>query len=192
MDKFKKWAQILKLFPIAALLIITPLLATSLRSTYLYFIVNILIIVVGAEAGLFSFFLDSPENKKRAAALKPAIISEISPDDKEKTKTGAQFGNGSSSSSDKVVEKCSSDEILGAVKEQTMKKSPSTPSIFFIGSGGGEAEELVEDNDDEGGEIGGQEMFQKAETFIGNFYEQLKMQREESWKKLHDLYQKAF
>ncbi|EYU33660.1 hypothetical protein MIMGU_mgv1a017512mg [Erythranthe guttata] len=61
-----------------------------------------------------------------------------------------------------------------------MKKSPSTPSIFFIG------EDIPAEEEVDGGELmSGQELFQKAENFIGDFYKQLKMQREESWKKLH-------
>ncbi|KAI3466270.1 hypothetical protein Pfo_022933 [Paulownia fortunei] len=209
MDMLKK-SQSLKLLPIAALLIITPLLSTSLRSKYLYFIVNILIIAVGAEAGLLSFFLQSEENMKPPAAAasvvpqKPVIVSEVSPVEEkyspDKENTVAQSDNGATSPDKpvkkpvKAVVKCSSEKGFVGVKVPKVKKSPSTPSIFFIGGDeSSHAEELIKDNEgEEVGDLSGQELFQKAETFIGNFYKQLKMQREESWKKLHDLSQKAF
>ncbi|KAJ8534430.1 hypothetical protein K7X08_016158 [Anisodus acutangulus] len=58
-----KISQVLKLLLIASLLIVTPLLSTSLRTTYLYFIVHLLIISLGAEAGLISSS-KSPNDKK--------------------------------------------------------------------------------------------------------------------------------
>ena len=62
------------------------------------------------------------------------------------------------------------------------------PTLLFIG--GGEADEQVMDEEleaeEELGGVNGQELFTKAEAFIGNFYKQLKMQSEESW-----IYQKA-
>lgn len=76
-----------------------------------------------------------------------------------------------------------------------IKKSPSMPSIFFIDQPEDRGvHEDVDDGDDgeEVGEENGQELFHKAETFIGNFYKQLKMQREDSWKKLHDFCHKTF
>ena len=63
MDKFKK-SQSLKLCFIAILLSVTPLLSTSLRSPYLYFVFNLLIVALGAEAGLLSFILKAAEDKK--------------------------------------------------------------------------------------------------------------------------------
>lgn len=57
MQKLKIKCEKLKLvLPLAALLMITPLVWTSLRFKYLYLIVNILIVALGAEAGLLSFF----------------------------------------------------------------------------------------------------------------------------------------
>ncbi|KAL0399193.1 UNVERIFIED_CONTAM: hypothetical protein Sradi_2262600 [Sesamum radiatum] len=170
-------SQVLKLFLVLLLLTITPLLSSSLRSTYLYFIANVLIIVVGAEAGLLSFFLKPPENSKKRPnhALKPVTI--------HPAKAAAQLDDTYETGNVNVV----------VEESKKVKKSPSTPSIFFIGEA--EADQMIEEKNDK--EVGeeeevGEELFQKAETFIGNFYKQLKMQREESWKKLHDLYQKAF
>lgn len=185
MEKFQN-SQVLKLLLIAALLIVTPLLSASLRSKYLYLIANILIVAVGAEAGLLSFFFTSPENNKRSSSpLKPhAIISELSRDHEEATAADQCSNNG--------IAKRWSEKIVG---EEMIQKSPSTPSIFFIDSIEDQAVEEAGD-DDEGEEVGevscDQELFQKAEMFIGDFYKQLKMQREESWKKLHDIYHKAF
>ncbi|GKV38754.1 hypothetical protein SLEP1_g46633 [Rubroshorea leprosula] len=62
---------------------------------------------------------------------------------------------------------------------EKVKKCPSTPSLFFIGAGDAEAElhDAVEFEEEED-ELGGEELFAKAESFIGNFNKQLKMQRE--------------
>lgn len=100
--------------------------------------------------------------------------------------------------------KCNSEKIAsvaGGLRVITAKveKCPSTPSIFFIGEGdtqspraAGEESKGEEEEEVEVADTSSQELFTKAENFIGNFYRQLKMQREESWKKLHGLYQRAF
>ncbi|PSR85313.1 Histone H2B.3 like [Actinidia chinensis var. chinensis] len=184
MDKSKK-SQILKLSLIALLLILTPLIPTSLKPIYLYFLFNLLIISLGAEAGLLSFFSKPPEDKK---PQNPNVVEGTV------TATAAATPN-----KPKAVEKCSSEKIVGAAKAHKVRKSPSTPSIFFIGGGEREERAVVEDGDDDGNEeeeeVGGlsgqDQLFIKAETFIGNFYKQLKMQREDSWKRIHGFYQNS-
>lgn len=80
--------------------------------------------------------------------------------------------------------------------ESSLNNCPSASSIFYIGEGDSEAEDTtaVEEVEEEVGSAGnnGQELFAQAETFIGNFYKQLKMQKEESWKNIHGFYQKHF
>lgn len=128
-SKLKKMECVkLKLLPVAALLIITPLLSTSLRFKYLYFIVNILIIALGAEAGLLSFFLHNPKPP-------PSLPHD---DDAQSP----------------------SEEI----------------TIFYLHDHAQDDDRLMEDDD-----VEDHELYHKAETFIGNFYKQLKMQRQESW-----------
>lgn len=201
MDKSQKF-QIAKIFFIAALLLIAPLLSTSMRLPYLYFLTNFLIIALGAEAGLLSF-LSRPEEEKRSSAavapksiVLPAVAEEASP---------AKVGAANSSVGDnglpeciqrkaKVIEKSASEKIVKVVKVHNVKKCPSTPGLFFIGGGDIEAKEIkeeVEEGEQADG-LSGQELFTKAETFIGNFYKQLKIQREESWKRIHGYYHKAF
>lgn len=52
--KNSNMSQMLKLSLIASLLVVAPLLSSSLRGTYIYFIFNLLIIALGVEAGLLS------------------------------------------------------------------------------------------------------------------------------------------
>jgi hypothetical protein len=87
----------------------------------------------------------------------------------------------------KVVEKSAPEKkivFVGVSKLDKVKKIPSMPSIFFIGDGEDDLEvnkdEEVEVEDEICG-VNGQELFAKAEAFIGNFYKQLKMQREECY-----------
>lgn len=146
-SKLKKMeCEKLKLLPVAALLIITPLLSTSLRFKYLYFIVNILIIALGAEAGLLSFFLHNP---KPPPSLPHPICTPRNDDDAQSP----------------------SEEI----------------TIFYVHDHAQDDDRLMDDDDDddelmmEDDDVEDHELYHKAETFIGNFYKQLKMQRQESW-----------
>ena len=72
MNKFKK-SQVLVLSLLTILLIIAPLLSSSLRPTYIYFITNLLMIALGAETGVLSFFskpsLDHNIDKKNTNSL---------------------------------------------------------------------------------------------------------------------------
>ena len=197
-NKFKK-SQVLMLSLLGILLIIAPLLSSSLRPTYLYFITNLLIIGLGAEAGLLSLIFSKPseDNKIKNTSptpLKPArLTSEASSDKRVLSNINGSGDHGKSNCLDqsaekrvKVVEKTLSEKIVGLVKEDIkVKKCPSMPSLFFIGGCGENEGDFDEDCDEEVeeevvGEISGQELLTKAKTFIGNFYKQLKMQREDA------------
>ncbi|XVF70734.1 hypothetical protein PTKIN_Ptkin11bG0186400 [Pterospermum kingtungense] len=190
MNKFER-SQILILSLVAALLFIAPLLSSSLRPIYLYFVLNLLIIALGAEAGLLSVF-----SRPAHVAAKPVTTQEANKDDPK------QVDPASSEMKAEVVEKSASEKVVigTVIKVDRVKKCPSTPSLFFIGSGETEAEAVVEEHEEEeeeeeeevDGGLSGPELFTKAESFIGNFYKQLKMQREESWKRIHGSYYKAF
>nr|DAD20418.1 TPA_asm: hypothetical protein HUJ06_021881 [Nelumbo nucifera] len=210
MDKFQK-SQIAKVSFIAILLLITPLLSTSMRPPYLYFLMNLLIIALGAEAGLLSSSSTPQQDKKpdhyAVVAPKPSAVfasvvaAEASPEKMTSINTNSKVAIGGKEVTDcterksyKAIEKSASEKIVTVVTVQKVKKCPSMPSLFFIGGGEAEAEEMTEDDEeeDEVGGLSGQELYTKAETFISNFYKQLKIQREESWKKIHGFYQKAF
>nr|GLL17678.1 LIM and calponin domains-containing protein 1, putative [Ipomoea trifida] len=107
-------SEILKLFLISTLLIITPLLSSSLRTTYLYFLVNLLIIALGAEAGLLSFF-----SNKTTAPHKPPILTSTTT-----SSSDPSFSDQETTANPKInsmkVEKCSanSDEKIKGLKMQ--------------------------------------------------------------------------
>ncbi|OWM81298.1 hypothetical protein CDL15_Pgr007336 [Punica granatum] len=209
MYKFKR-SQIILLCFLALLLIVTPLLSSSLRPTYLYFIFNLLIIALSAESGLLSSLLTNPNpstspssDDKKLRARTPILAPTYT--DIEGRDVTVNSTTHEKKANKPVVEKCKSEKISGGnggLEVAKVKKCPSTPSIFFIA--GGETQspdpaireerggDQAEEEEDEVGGISNQELFTKAETFIGNFYSELKMQREESWKKIHGLYQKAF
>ncbi|PON41191.1 hypothetical protein PanWU01x14_291690 [Parasponia andersonii] len=209
--KFKK-SQVLILSLLAVLLIIAPLLSSSLRPTYLYFITNLLIITIGAEAGLLSLIFSKPsleDNNNKTKDTFPVpqktagvLASEASSEKRvvlSNTNDSDEKLNGFDQTAGKkvkCVEKSLSEKIIGSVKADRVKKCPSMPSLFFIGGDENEGnldEDYHEEEEEElVGEITGQELFTKAETFIGNFYKQLMMQREESWKRIHGFYQRAF
>lgn len=169
MDKIMK-SQILKLLLIAILVLMTPLMSSSQRTPYLYFIVNLLIISLGVDAGLITFFSKSQNDDKNSPpSLSPHTTSIIK---QQKIVP-------------KLVEKCVSEKIVGVTKlvvkdEVKLQKCPPTPSLFFIGS----SEDRSEVKEEEEEEISGEELFNKAEIFISNFYNQLKMQREASFESL--------
>jgi len=110
------------------------------------------------------------------------------PDEEREEAFNITGGSGASDHNErktKVVEMLASDEkIVGATEvDDEVKKGSSMPNLSIMG--GGESEQMDEEIEAGDAElVNGQELFAKAEAFIGNFYKQLKMQRE--------VYQEAF
>ncbi|XP_047164529.1 uncharacterized protein LOC124833995 [Vigna umbellata] len=180
MKSFNKF-EVVMLFVLALLLGITPLLPSSLRPTFLYFIFNVLIVALGAEAGLLSVFSNPLEDTKQHLSVtqKPVTPPEVYEPQEEKEEafiiTGGSGASDHSERKAEVVEVLASDEKIVAVSEVDEVKNPSSmPNLLIIG--GGENEQIEIANE--------QELFDKAEAFIGNFYKQLKM--------LKEIYQEAF
>lgn len=188
MEKFKK-SHLFKILVFSLLLLIAPLLPTSMRPLYLYLLLNLLIIALGAESGVLAAF-SMPQDDKKPIAVGPTTVDASS--DK-----CSELSDGNDRPA-KTVEKPAAAEkktTTAAAWVSKLKKCPSMPSLFFIGSG--EVEELEEgdsedeEEEEEVGGLSGQELLAKTEMFIGNFYKQLKLQRKESWNKIHGVYQKA-
>ncbi|AET00563.1 putative rossmann-like alpha/beta/alpha sandwich protein [Medicago truncatula] len=190
MNKVNK-SQVIVLSILLLLLVITPLLPSSLRPTYLYLIFNILIIALGAEAGLLSVLSEPSEDKKQHVSVTQPKHEMLEQEEKEASNiinNAYSVSEEQNENKPKVVEKSVSEKKIvyvdvGVSKVDKVKKCPSMPSIFFIEDGEDDLEvkdEEVEVEDEICG-VNGQELFAKAEAFIGNFYKQLKMQREECW-----------
>ncbi|KAG1347111.1 hypothetical protein COCNU_06G009400 [Cocos nucifera] len=192
MEKFPK-SQLARILLLLLLLLLTPFIPTSLRPSYLYFLLNILIVALGVEAGFLNA-ISGPRDEKKATPIITSMVVQALPDKGSSSGVDAAGPHEGRAQPVKPVEK------VAAVSKivQKVKRCPSKPSIFFIGGFDGEAglkEEQEEEEREEVvvvGELSKQELFAKAENFIGNFYKQLKMQREESWKKIHGLYHRAF
>ncbi|CAL5190638.1 unnamed protein product [Lathyrus oleraceus] len=182
MNKVDK-SQVIILSFIAFLLVITPLLPSFLRPSYLYLIFNILIIALAAQSGLLSAFSEPSEDKKHHVSVSSKQKHALQKLEENEAST---INNENSVSEEqkvkkpKVVEKSAYEKKVVFVGESKVdnkvKKCPSMPSLFYIENG--EEDEEVEVEDEICG-VNGQELFAKAEAFIGNFYKQLKMQREE-------------
>ncbi|WVY89219.1 hypothetical protein V8G54_034733 [Vigna mungo] len=186
MKTFNKF-EVVMLFVLALLLGITPLLPSSLRPTFLYFIFNVLIIALGAEAGLLSVFSKPLEDTKQHVSVTLPEVYEPQEEKEEKEEafniTGGSGASDHSEMKAKVVEVLAfdaSDEkiVVGVSEVDEVKNCSSMRNLLIIG--GGENEQI----DEEIETANEQELFAKAEAFIGNFYKQLKMQKE--------IYQEAF
>ncbi|XP_008799230.2 uncharacterized protein LOC103713948 [Phoenix dactylifera] len=197
MEKFPR-SQFAKIL-LFLLLLLTPFIPTSLRPSYLYFLLNILIVALGVEAGFLNA-ISGPPDEKKAAPIITSLAAQALPDNGSSSGVDAASLHEGRAQPVKPLEKPKVEKVaVVARRVQKVKRCPSKPSIFFIGGFDGEGglKEEGEEEDEEGevvvvGQLSKQELFAKAETFIGNFYQQLKMQREESWKKIHGLYHRAF
>jgi Cotton fibre expressed protein len=207
MNKLPPFSQISKLVLLLIFVLLTPLIPTSLKHPYLYLLFNILVVALGVESGLLKAVTSPHEEKKHnSTPLTPLFMTpqtlhpSIYNDTKVMTRTRSITAIATQALA-KPVEKAKVETatLSGIVRVNKIKKCASRPSLFFIGGLEGEREYTKESRQEEKGEewmeaeeMTKQELFAKAENFIGNFYRQLKMQREESWKKIHGLYHKAF
>jgi len=183
MNKFQK-SQVLVLVLVLPL-VITPILPSTLRPTYLYFILNLIIIALGAEAGLLSLFSMPTEDRKQSAyvTFKPVIPIEAFSEEKEASTTTTTTCV--IEASEHVKKEVKAVENSAPLPLRVLSVITKVPSLFFIGGDAEstddeEEEEEVEAEEETNGGEKGQELFAKAEAFIGNFYKQLKVQREES------------
>lgn len=214
MNKLPPFSQLSKLLLVLIFILLTPLIPTSLRPPFLYFLFNILVVVLGIESGLLKAVTSPHEEKKPSLIARNMSSLHLSIPNTTSfmTKTHSIASIASQAIAKpmeraKPVEKAKGETTLGGIIGiNKLKKCASKPSIFFIGGLESEHEncnkldskeekEKVEEKEIEWMEVEEmtkQELFAKAESFIGNFYRQLKMQREESWKKIHGLYHKAF
>ncbi|MQL90566.1 hypothetical protein Taro_023158 [Colocasia esculenta] len=188
-------AQAAKLLLLVLSLTLIPFVSSSLRPSYLYFLLNILIIVLGYESGILHIFMEHDMEKKKP------IITATTPDTRGSSNNGKLQAREGSQGKPVVVEAeqtpAAAEKTTTTARAHNMKKAPSVPSLFFIGNCDEDGDAAMEDVEEEdvfvaAGEISGQELFARAESFIGNFYKQLKMQREESWKKIHGFYHRTF
>lgn len=191
MSKLPPFSQITKLLLLLIFSLLTLLIPTSLRHPYLYFLFNILVVVLGIESGLLKA-ITSPHDEKKPnftthfipPSLHPSIHDGIGTRVMTRTQSIAALA---SQALVKPIEKVKVVEItLGGIVRvnNKLKKCASRPSIFFIGGSESEQEyckkkSKKEEEWMEAEEMTKQELFAKTEQFIGNFYLQSKMQRDQ-------------
>ncbi|XP_074591189.1 uncharacterized protein LOC141847108 [Curcuma longa] len=159
MEKLPK-SQVAKGLVFLVLVLLIPFVSSGFRSSYLYILLNILIVALGAEAG-FLEAISRPHDGKKTSNIAAAPTSEF---------IGKEVIGIPKQTCEEEIEKV-------APRSRRLKRCHSKPSLFFISSG----------DEEGGGELSKEELFAKTEAFIGNFYMQLKMQKEESRKMLHGL-----
>ncbi|XP_074590850.1 uncharacterized protein LOC141846711 [Curcuma longa] len=176
-------SQVSKGLFLLVLVLVAPFISSSLRSSYMYILFNILIFVLCVEDGFLKAFSRHHEEKtSNCNATGAPMVSEAFMKLAQKTAVAPKAS--------KVTPRA-----------QAREHCSSRPSLFFIGGFEGSEksaharkqeekrkEEKVEVEIETGEIISKQELFTKAEAFIDNFYKQLKMQRQESWKKIHKFY----
>ncbi|XP_062212490.1 uncharacterized protein LOC133913371 [Phragmites australis] len=217
MEKKRQLPSLTQLAKIAVLLLLfllTPFVPSSLRSPYLYLLFNVLVVSLGVEAGFLAAISGPRDDKKPPSSSTTASASRnlVKPSDSHAAVANARLVSSTTSPTNTqtlpnspiklLADAVSAKDVVVATStastamKKKIKKCPSRASIFFIGSVDGEDVDVTvheEEEEKEGRKGAGelmtkQELFTKAEAFIGNFYKQLKMQREESWNKLQDLY----
>ncbi|KAF7097909.1 hypothetical protein CFC21_099691 [Triticum aestivum] len=201
--------QLAKIAALLLLFILVPMVPPSLRAPYLYLLFNALVVALGVEAGFLSVSTGTKLTGQPPAAAAAAVI----PNHHHHLVTSqppimAAPLPGRLREVNLLADRGAINEVLSVAKKlkEEIKKVPSRASIFFIGSADPhDAGEIVDATstlqDNQAGEgrkrckvdasshdlMSKQELYAKADAFIGNFYKQLKMQREESWNKLQDL-----
>ncbi|KAJ6811173.1 uncharacterized protein M6B38_155545 [Iris pallida] len=201
-------SQVAKTFLLLSFLVLTPFISAPLRSSYLYFLFNLLVILLALDAGLLASIskphddIKKPPPSSSSSSSSTQKLNEL--DMTISTQEAVTMAVRRPLQKQRLLlqaEKPKKKVVAPPERVQMLKRCRSKPSIFFIGSCDLDEEEdrqqqeavQVEEKvaaaaaaaERVGDLMSKQELFMKAETFIGNFYKQLKMQRqdqsEHSW-----------
>jgi hypothetical protein len=145
--------------------------ASWLRPPYLYVVLNVVIVTLGVKSGVLTSSGDAE------------IVSENS------SHSAPQNDLGCSDRLEKWEEnQCFSSHLVNVEAEADQAEFIC---LLRVADGddnydeGGEEEEEEEVEEEEEAALSAEELYEKAEVFIGNFYRDLKLQRhEDSWRKI--------
>ncbi|KAJ6803401.1 uncharacterized protein M6B38_108305 [Iris pallida] len=195
-------SQVAKTFLLLSFLVLTPFISAPLRSSYLYFLFNLLVILLALDAGLLASISKPHDDIKKPPPSSSSSTQKLNELDMTISTQEAVTMAARPLQKQRLLlqaEKPKKKVVAPPERVQMLKRCRSKPSIFFIGSCDLDEEEdrqqqeavQVEEKvaaaaaERVGDLMSKQELFMKAETFIGNFYKQLKMQRqdqsEHSW-----------
>ncbi|KAJ3695668.1 hypothetical protein LUZ60_001045 [Juncus effusus] len=210
MEKLPPLSQIIKTTFLLFFILLTPFIPISLKPPYLYILFNIIVLVLGIESG-FLKAITGPHDDKKSFHFPPPCVNNPNNDAHKISTSMSTTVNPTIISRQPSTKKPDQKAKVGALlgpgskkfRAKKLKKCPSRPTIFFIAGSESDGEFIDKKNniyDEEEKEewmeveemMSKQELFAKAESFIGNFYNQLQMQRKESWNKIHELYHTAF
>ncbi|KQK15514.1 uncharacterized protein LOC100843214 [Brachypodium distachyon] len=207
---FSALGQLAKIAAMLLLFLIVPFVSPSLKGPYLYLVFNALVVSLGVQAGIISVSVSVPSNQNKSPSASNLTNPGETADHVTNSDHRHLVSGGTKQRAplllverrevNKLAHRAAIKEgVVGVAKKLTEKinNCPSRASIFFIRSVDADyAGEVVEASsltvhqvaeerkewkaDDAGVRLSKQELFTNAEAFIGNFYKQLKMQRDES------------
>ncbi|KAK1307639.1 hypothetical protein QJS10_CPA09g00660 [Acorus calamus] len=181
-----KKSLLVNLSIIFAFIAFAPFVSESFRVPYIYLFLNYLIVVLVVDSGVLAYISESYDGN--SSTINGMVTSPLTMDVRIVGSTNVE-SNEVIEKFKKVMEKPILEKVESAAKAHKLTRLPSMPSLFFVEclkeEGFEDMEEEEEVEEEEVFEEEAQELFTKAEMFIGSFYKQLKLQRQESWKKIH-------
>lgn len=145
-----------------------------LRPPYLYLVLNVVIVTLGVKSGVLT-------SSGEAKIVESQYSSHSPPEDDLGCSDELENGEENQCFSSHLVDVEAEQEELNCLLEVVNGDDN-------YGEREEEEEEEQEDEDEEEDEteLSAEELYKKAEVFIGNFYRELKLQRrEDSWRKIH-------
>lgn len=141
-----------------------------LRPPYLYLVLNVVIVTLGVKSGVLT-------SSGEAKIVESENSSRSPPEDD--LGCSDELENGEEN-------QCFSSHFVDVEAEQGELNGLLKVVNGDDNYGEGEEEEEEQEDEEEETELSSEELYKKAEVFIGNFYRELKLQRnEDSWRKIH-------
>ncbi|XP_078439652.1 uncharacterized protein LOC144709874 [Wolffia australiana] len=161
-----------------------PYVSSSVRVPYIYLLINSIIIALCYESGVLQF--SSKQGRERRMSPISNGNAYVISDGFKQAIVDSGFEERMATSEENSVKP---EKLQRQKSSPKVKKSSSGPSLFFISSCYGDGSEAEEEEElqESKEESSKQELLTRADSFIKNFYRQLKIQREESFKAIYGI-----